>query len=44
MEECGDVNLLVPSVGERDISWLLFLQGSSWPLGVLREGEMGVRG
>ena len=44
MEEWTDVDLLVPSLGERDISGLSFLSGSPWLSGVSREGEMGVRG
>jgi hypothetical protein len=44
VEEWTDVDLLVPSLGERDIFWLLSLSGSSWLLGVSREGERGVRG
>jgi hypothetical protein len=44
VEEWTDVDLLVPSLGERDISWLSFLSGWSPPLGVSREGEMGMRG
>jgi hypothetical protein len=43
VEECADVDLLVPSLGGRDISWLLSPSGSSPPLGVSREGEIGMR-
>jgi len=42
--ELAEADLLVRSLGGRDISWPPSLSGSSVSSGVSREGEMGVRG